>query len=141
MITKAALERAYSKGLDLVEVSPNADPPVCKIMDHGKFKYEQQKKAQATKRKQTTVTVKEIKLRPNTDKHDLEFKLKHAKKFLEHKDKAKITIQLRGREMMYKDRAREIMLQVIEQLKEFGQPEQEPKMEGRTMSVIVAPLK
>lgn len=139
--TKMALQRAYDQGLDLVEVAPNADPPVCKIMDFGKFKYEQQKKAAANKKKQTIVQVKEIKLRPATDTHDLNFKLKHARKFLEAKDKAKITIRLKGREMMFKDRAHETMKAVIEQLKDVGEPEQAPKMEGRFLSVIIAPLK
>lgn len=141
LLTRAALDRAYDLGLDLVEVAPTADPPVCKIMDFGKYKYEMQKKEQASKKKQTVVSIKEIKLRPNTDKHDLEFKLNHVRKFLEHKDKAKITIQLRGREMMFKDRANEIMAEIILSLKGVGEPEQPPKMEGRTLSVIIAPAK
>ena len=141
METRDAQRRAQDEGLDLVEISPNAEPPVCKIMDFGKFKYDQQKKAQANKKKQTVVQVKEVKLRPGTDKHDLDFKLKNAIKFLEAKDKVKITIQMRGREMAFKDRAREILLQVIEGLKEYGQPEQPPKMEGRTFSAILIPNK
>lgn len=141
LLTRAALDKAFEMGLDLVEISPTADPPVCKIMDYGKFKYEQQKKEQASKKKQTVVSVKEIKLRPNTDKHDLEFKLNHVKKFLEHKDKAKITIQLRGREMMFKERAHEIMNEIVAKLKGIGEPEQPPKMEGRTLSVIISPCK
>lgn len=141
LLTRAALDRAIEMGLDLVEISPTADPPVCKIMDYGKYKYEQQKKEQASKKRQTVVSVKEIKLRPNTDKHDLEFKLNHVRKFLEHKDKAKITIQLRGREMMFKERAHEIMNEIVAKLKGVGEPEQPPKMEGRTLSVIITPSK
>lgn len=141
LLTKAALERAYDLGLDLVEVAPTADPPVCKIMDFGKYKYEMQKKAQASKKKQTVVKIKEIELRPNTDKHDIETKLNHVRKFLEHKDKAKISIKLRGREMMFKDRAVEIMNHIIAQLKGAGEPEQPPKMEGRMLSVIITPAK
>lgn len=137
--TIEALRIADEYGLDLVEISPNAEPPVCKIMDYGKYKYELQKKSQESKKKQVTVALKEIKLRPNTDVHDLEFKTKHVRRFLENKDKAKISIQFRGREMMHADRARETMKKIIEAVKDLGEPEKAPVMEGRTMSVIVAP--
>ena len=137
--TIEALRIADEYGLDLVEISPNAEPPVCKIMDYGKYKYELQKKSQESKKKQVTVALKEIKLRPNTDVHDLEFKTKHVRRFLENKDKAKISIQFRGREMMHADRARETMKKILESIKDVGEPEKAPTMEGRTMSVIVAP--
>lgn len=135
----AARELAYEKDLDLVEVSPNSDPPVCKIMDFGKYKYEEQKKKQENKKKQVVVTVKEIKLRPNTDVHDLNFKMNHVRRFLEKKDKAKITIQFRGREMMYVNRGKEILQKIIKDMEGFGLPEAQPKLEGRTLSVILQP--
>jgi len=128
---------AEEKGL--VEVSPTANPPVCKIMDYGKYKYEEQKKKQTSKKKQTTMTIKEIKLRPNTDVHDLEFKSNHIRRFLEHKDKAKITVQFRGREMMYLNRGKEILSKIIQEMADVGEPEGEPKKEGRFLSVILQP--
>jgi translation initiation factor IF-3 len=139
MPTADAMKIADDEGLDLVEVSPTAKPPVCKVMDYGKYKYEQQKKAQETKKKQTKVIVKEIKLRPNTDSHDIEFKMNHVRRFLENKDKAKITIQFRGREMAHMDRARENLKKIIEMLADVAEPEVMPKVEGRTLSVIMAP--
>lgn len=139
MTHQEAMKIADEYGLDLVEISPTADPPVCKIMDYGKYKYELQKKQQESKKKQTVVTLKEIKLRPNTDQHDLDFKLNHVRRFLEQKDKAKITIQFRGREMMHADRARKTMTKIIEDIKDVGEPEKPPHMEGRTLSVIIAP--
>lgn len=137
--TREALLLADDKGLDLVEVSPNSNPPVCKIMDYGKYKYEEQKKKQASKKKQTTMNIKEIKLRPNTDVHDLEFKSKHIRRFLEHKDKAKITVQFRGREMMHLDRGREMLDRIIRDMADIGAPESAPKKEGRFLSVILQP--
>lgn len=137
--TKEALRIAGDEGLDLVEISPNAEPPVCKIMDYGKYKYEQQKKTQENKKKQTKVALKEVKLRPNTDVHDLGFKLKHARRFLEGKDKAKISMQFRGREMAHIDRGKETMKKIIEELADVGTPEREPKMEGRTLTMILMP--
>lgn len=139
--TKEAIRMAEDQGLDLVEISPNAEPPVCKIMDYGKYKYEQQKKEQESKKKQVVVQVKEIKLRPNTDIHDINFKLKHVRRFLEQKDKAKISIQFRGREMIHVDRAKENLNKIIDEVKDLGVPEREPKMEGRTLSVILQPVK
>ena len=139
MNPRDALQIAQEKGLDLVEVAPNAEPPVCKILDYGKFKYEEQKKKAESKKKQTIVSLKEIKLRPNTDVHDLEFKLKHVRRFLEAKDKAKITMQFRGREMAHVDRGKEIMKKIIDNIQDVGVPEKAPKMEGRTLSVIIQP--
>lgn len=141
MTPRDAMGLAQEEGLDLVEISPQAKPPVCKIMDYGKHKYEQQKKEQENKKKQVKISVKEIKLRPNTDTHDLEFKMKHVRRFIDDGDKVKVTIQFRGREMMFKDRGREILLGLVEDLKDVAEPETNPKMEGRTMSVVMGPLK
>ena len=134
-----AFKIAQEQGYDLVEVAPTAEPPVCKIMDFGKYKYEEQKKKQESKKKQIVVTVKEIKLRPTTDKHDLDFKMKHVRRFLEDKDKAKVSIQFRGREMMHVDRGKEVMKKIIAAIQDVGVPEKEPRMEGRTLSVILQP--
>jgi len=139
MTPDGARKLADEQGLDLVEISPNSKPPVCKIMDYGKYKYEKQKKEQESKKKQTKVVVKEIKMRPNTDVHDIDFKVKHVRRFIEHKDKAKITIQFRGREMAHMDRARENLTKIIEGLADIAEPEASPKVEGRTLSVILAP--
>jgi len=136
--TREALQKAENYGLDLVEVSPNSKPPVCRIMDFGKYKYEQSKKEKISKKKQHIITVKEIRLRPRTDEHDLETKLRHARKFLEQKNKVKITILFRGREMAYQDFGRELMEKVKEFLDEVGKVEAEPKMEGRRMIMILA---
>jgi translation initiation factor IF-3 len=134
-----AMKIASEDGLDLVEISPTADPPVCKIMDYGKYKYEKQKKLNESKKKQVVTQVKEIKLRPNTDDHDIEFKMNHVRRFLEQKDKAKITIQFRGREMQYVDRAKAMLIKIIKDLETVAEPEVMPKIEGRTLSVILAP--
>lgn len=141
MITDAALRLAQDEGLDLVEVSPTAKPPVCKIMDYGKFRYEKQKKEQQSKKHQVKVVVKEIKLRPNTNEHDIETKLNHVRRFIAHKDKAKITIQFRGREMSHMEIARASMNKMIEALADVATPEAPPRVEGRTMSVIMTPGK
>ena len=139
METRSALSLAQESGLDLVEISPTAKPPVCKIMDYGKFKYEKQKKAAESKKRQVKVVVKEIKLRPNTDSHDIEFKMKHVRKFISEKNKAKITIQFRGREMAHMDLARKNLEKIIEGLADVAEPEVMPKVEGRTLSVVLAP--
>lgn len=139
MTPEEARKIAADQGLDLVEIAATAKPPVCKIMDYGKHKYEKQKKEHEAKKKQTKIVVKEIKMRPNTDKHDIEFKLNHVRRFIEKKDKAKITIQFRGREMMHMDRAKENMQHMIERLADVAVPEMQPKVEGRTLSVILAP--
>ena len=139
MLTEMALKRAMDAGLDLVEVASTANPPVCKIMDYGKFKYQQQKKKQESKKHQVVTVVKEIKLRPNTDDHDLDFKMKHAKRFIEEKDKVKITMQFRGREMMFLDRGKETLNKIVTDFDEIAEVEMPPQKEGRTLSVILAP--
>jgi translation initiation factor IF-3 len=122
----------------LVEVAPNSKPPVCRIMDYGKYKYEQSKKEKISKKKQHTITVKEIRLRPRTDDHDLETKIKHARKFLEQKNKVKVTMLFRGREMAYQDFGRELLERVQEMLDDVAKIESEPKMEGRRMIMVLA---
>ncbi len=134
----AAAEEA---GLDLVEVSPNADIPVCKILDFGKYKYEQQKKAAEARKKQKTVEVKEIKVRPNIEDHDYGVKLKAAKKFLGNEDKVKVTLRFRGREMAHKDMAAKLLDRIRDDLAEMSKVEFHPKMEGRQMIMIIAPDK
>lgn len=136
---RKALELATQEHLDLVEVAPGADPPVCKIMDYGKFKYQQNKRSQEAKKKQTVIQVKEIKIRPKTDEHDLQVKLKHIKRFLAQKDKAKVTILFRGREIAYSDQGMKVLERIREELKDEIVVEQQPKMEGRNMIMILAP--
>ncbi len=136
---RKALEQAAMDHLDLVEVAPNADPPVCKIMDYGKFKYQQNKRSQEAKKKQTVIQVKEVKIRPKTDEHDLQTKIKHIKRFLAQKDKAKVTILFRGREIAYSDQGTKVLERIKEELKEEIVVEQQPKMEGRNMIMILAP--
>ncbi len=134
-----ALAAAAEFGLDLVEVSPTAKPPVCKIMDHGRFKYEQTKKQQEAKKKQTTFQLKEIKVRPKTGEHDLQTKLGHIRKFLDRKDKVKVTVMFRGREIALSDRGRDLLQQIATEVEEIAIVEQYPKFEGRTMIMILAP--
>lgn len=134
-----AVALAQEAGLDLVEVAATARPPVCRIMDYGRYKYDMKKKAQETKRKQTVITVKEVKIRPKTDIHDYQFKLRNAVRFLGEGDKVKFTVVFRGREITHKDIAFQRLQRVVEDLKEQAQVEQEPKMEGRTMSMILTP--
>ncbi|WP_041971880.1 translation initiation factor IF-3 [Geobacter sp. OR-1] len=136
-----ALAMAAEKELDLVEVSPTAVPPVCRIMDFGKFKYQQSKKLQEAKKKQVQVQLKEVKLRPKTDDHDLDFKVKHVKRFLEEGNKAKITMVFRGREITHTNLGLEILEKISEELQEVAVIEVRPKMEGRSMYMIVAPKK
>lgn len=139
--TEAAVKMAEEEGLDLVEVDPNAKPPVCKIMDYGKHKYQLQKKQHESKKKQIVVHVKEIKMRPNIDEHDIAFKLNHIRRFLEGKDKAKVTMQFRGREMQHIDRGRDVMERIIKEVEDIGKVEAQPKMEGRSLSMILVPSK
>ncbi|MDY0310990.1 MAG: translation initiation factor IF-3 [Desulfobacterales bacterium] len=134
-----ALATAAEHGLDLVEISPNANPPVCKIMDYGRFKYEQTKKKQEAKKKQSTVQVKEIKVRPKTGDHDLETKIGHIRKFLAKKDKVKVTVMFRGREITMANQGRELLKRITETIGEEAVVEQMPKFEGRTMMMILAP--
>jgi translation initiation factor IF-3 len=123
--------------LDLVEISPNAKPPVCKVMDYGKYIYEQSKKEKINKKKQHTIVVKEIRMRPKTDKHDLEFKVKHAREFLEQKNKVKFTVQFRGRELAYKEFGRQLLVRVQEMLEDVAKTENPIKSEGRNMTMIL----
>jgi len=136
---KKALDLAAEEELDLVEVAPSANPPVCKIMDYGKFKYQQSKRVQEAKKKQTVIQVKEVKVRPKTDEHDLQVKIRHIRRFLGQKDKAKVTIVFRGREIAYTDQGMKILERIEEDLKEEAVIEQHPKMEGRNMVMILAP--
>ncbi len=135
-----ALAMAEEAGLDLVEISPNAAPPVCKIMDFGKYKYETQKREAEARRKQKTIEVKEVKFRPNTDTHDYEVKMRNVTKFLENGDKVKVTLRFRGREMAHQNLGRELLERVADDTKEIGKIENFPKMEGRQMVMMIGPL-
>ena len=135
-----ALELAEDAGLDLVEISPNANPPVCKIMDFGKYKYEQQKRESEARKKQKVIDVKEIKFRPGTDTHDYEVKMRNVYKFLENGDKVKITLRFRGREMAHLNLGRELLERISEDVEEHGKVENMPEMEGRQMTMMVGPL-
>jgi translation initiation factor IF-3 len=134
-----ALQLAAESHFDLVEVAPNADPPVCKIMDYGKFKYQQNKKTQEAKKKASVIQVKEVKVRPKTDEHDLEFKMRHIRRFLGQKDKAKVTMLFRGREIAYTQQGMKILERIIEALQDEAVVEQRPKMEGRNLIMVLAP--
>ncbi|SLN57544.1 Translation initiation factor IF-3 [Aquimixticola soesokkakensis] len=135
-----ALAMAEEAGLDLVEISPNAAPPVCKIMDFGKFKYEQQKRESEARKKQKTIEIKEIKFRPGTDTHDYDVKMRSVFKFLDEGDKVKITLRFRGREMAHQDLGRQLLERVSEDVKDIGKVENMPKMEGRQMVMMIGPL-
>ena len=141
MLLVDAIKRAEEQGLDLVEVSPLAVPPVCRIMDYGKFKYNTKKQAQESRRKQVVVDIKEVKLRPKTDDHDVEFKVRHIQEFLEDGNKVKVTIMFRGREITHAEIGRDILKDVAERVKTFGQVEQMPKIEGKNMFMTLSPLK
>ena len=134
-----AINRAQEVGLDLIEIAPNVKPPVCKIIDYGKYKYELQKKASNAKKKQKVINLKEIKLRPNTDKHDYNFKIKAADKFLVKGDKVKFTIRFKGREMDYMKAAYDLVDKIIEDTKDISKVEQKAKLEGRQMTLIIQP--
>jgi len=136
-----ALRMAEEQQLDLVEISPNAEPPVCKIMDYGKYRYEMQKKEKEAKKKQHTVELKEIRFRPHTDTHDFDFKTKHAKKFLDDGNKVRAYVQFRGRDIIYKDHGMELLARFIQELADYAKIDQEPKMEGRRMTTILSPAK
>ncbi len=137
---KKAIEIAKEEGLDLIEISPNANPPVCKIMDMGKYKYDLQKKANNAKKKQKTVSLKELKLRPGTEIHDYNFKLKNAKKFLTKGDKVKFTVRFKGREMQHIELGKNLMNRIIEDTKDIGKVETNPKFEGKQMIMIIQPI-
>lgn len=134
------MQMAADVGLDLVEISPNANPPVCKIMDFGKFKYEQQKRESEARKKQKIIEVKEVKFRPNTDTHDYDVKMRNVFKFLENGDKVKVTLRFRGREMAHQNLGRELLERVAEDIKDLGKIENMPKMEGRQMIMMIGPL-
>ncbi len=137
--TYKAIAVANDFGLDLVEISPNAAPPVCKIMDYGRYKYEQTKKKQEAKKKQTIFQLKEIKVRPKTGEHDLMVKIEHIKKFIEKKDKVKVTVIFRGREITLSGLGRKVLDRVIEKTEDIAVIEQSPKFEGRTLVMVLAP--
>ena len=137
--TDKALSAAKDFGLDLVEVSPSATPPVCKIMDYGRFKYEQDKKLQEAKKKQSTFQVKEIKVRPKTGDHDLDVKLGRIRKFIDKRDKVKVTCMFRGREITLSERGRDLLKRIAEEVDDVALVEQPPKFEGRTMMMILSP--
>lgn len=136
-----AIQIAESYDLDLVEVAPDAKPPVCKVIDFGKYMYEKKKKEKEAKKKQHTVQVKELRFRPNTDDHDLEFKTRHAREFLEGGDKVKATVQFRGRDMLYTDRGKDLLMDLAEELSDISEIESKPNMEGRRMIMMLSPAK
>ena len=141
MDSKSALKLAYDKGLDLVEISPNADPPVCKIIDYQKFLYGQKKKQKEAKANAQKTVVKEIKISPQIDDHDFDFKLKHAIGFLEDGNKVKVSLFFAGRQIVYKDQGEATMLRFAEALLDYGKPEVMPKLDGKRMHMIIAPKK
>ncbi len=137
--TDVALSTAQKAGLDLVEISPTAQPPVCKIMNYGKFKYDEKKRAAQARKKQVVVQVKEVKLRPKTNEHDYDFKLKAIRRFIEEGNKSKVTIMFRGREIVHKDIGQKILMRVVEHVRDIAVIEQVPRMEGRQMFMVIAP--
>jgi len=141
MPLKEALAVAAKAGLDLVEISPTASPPVCRIMDYGKFRYQQSKKIQDARKSQTTIQIKEIRLRPKTEEHDLEVKIRHIKKFLQQNDKVKITMMFRGREITYADLGKKVMEKLRDALLDVGVIEMQPRLEGRSMIMVIVPKK
>ena len=134
-----ALTMAANAGLDLVEVAPNADPPVCKILDYGKFKYEEQKKKNEARKKQKIIEVKEIKLRPSIDDHDYAVKMRSMNKFIEEGDKVKVTMRFRGRELAHQELGMNVLMRVRDDLEEIAKVEQMPRMEGRQMTMVMSP--
>jgi translation initiation factor IF-3 len=141
MNTKEALRRAYDEGLDLVLISPQANPPVCKIIEYQKFLYEQKKREKERKANSQKIVIKEIRLSPQTDDHDFEFKLNHAIRFLKEGNKVKVDVFFRGRSIVYKEQGEQQLLKFAEALLEYGKPEQMPRLEGKRMLMIIAPKK
>ena len=137
--TDSALAMAEEEGLDLVEVSPNVSPPVCKILDYGKLKYQEQKKASEARKRQKTIDVKEIKMRPNIDKHDYDVKMRSVTKFIGEGDKVKVTMRFRGREMAHQELGMQVLTRVREEVEEIAKVEASPKLEGRQMMMVLAP--
>jgi len=138
--TTEAIAKAKNQGLDLIEIAPNANPPVCKIMDMGKYKYDAQKKANLAKKKQKIISLKEIKMRPVTETHDYEFKVKNAKKFIAKGDKVKFTIRFKGRELQHSHLGNELMSKIKEDMKDVGKVEMHPKFDGKQMIMVIQPL-
>ena len=141
MNTKEALRRAYEDGLDLVMISPQANPPVCKIIEYQKFLYEQKKREKERKANSQKIVIKEIRLSPQTDDHDFEFKLNHAIRFLKEGNKVKVDVFFRGRSIVYKEQGEQQLLKFAEALLEYGKPEQMPRLEGKRMLMVIAPKK
>jgi translation initiation factor IF-3 len=139
MTAREAMQRAFSVGLDLVEISPNADPPVCKILDFGKFKYEQQKKKNEAKKKQKVIEIKEIKVRPNIDENDYQVKMRAMKSFIEEGDKVKVTLRFRGREMAHQDIGVRVLERIRAEMDTTSKVEQMPRMENRQMVMVLSP--
>jgi|TARA_B110000881_G_scaffold46762_1_gene39029 translation initiation factor IF-3 len=139
LLTQDAINMAQDRNLDLVEVAPNSNPPVCRVMDYSKFKYQQSKRAQEAKKKQKIIHVKEVKFRPNTDQHDYNFKLKNALRFLEAGDKVKILVFFRGREIVHRENGQKLLARVTETLGDMAVVEQQAKQEGKTLCMIFAP--
>jgi translation initiation factor IF-3 len=136
-----ALAVAVQRGLDLVEVAPEAQPPVCRIMDYGKYKYQQNKRAAEAKKKQVRIEIKEVKLRPKTEEHDYQFKLKNVRRFLEEGNKVKVTVMFRGREVTHPEFGRRLIERIVAEVADIGQPESMPGMSGRFMTMVMAPKK
>ena len=141
MPTEEAMDIAVDAGLDLVEIQPNANPPVCKILDYGRYKYQAQKKAAEARKKQKTVEIKEIKMRPNIDTHDYEVKMRNMLRFFNDGDKVKVTLRFRGREMAHQDLGMNLLNKVREETSEIAKVESAPKLEGRQMVMVLAPIK
>jgi translation initiation factor IF-3 len=139
MTLNEALSLAQEAGLDLVEVAPEAEPPVCRIMDFGRYKYQQSKKAQESKKKSTVIQIKEVKLRPKTAEHDYQFKLRNIRKFLSQKNKTKVSLMFRGREIAHANLAKGMLDRIVEDVADLGTVEQYPKLEGRNMTMVLAP--
>lgn len=139
--TRDALEIAREKGLDLVEVQPNAVPPVCRLMDYGRFRYEESRRERESRRKAKGATLKEVRMAPKIDDHDIQTKARQAQRFLEAGDKVKISVLFRGREMLHQDIGRNLLMQLVQQLSEISTVDQDPRMEGRSMSVLLSPRK
>ncbi len=141
MHTRDALDLARDKGMDLVEINPKSSPPVCKIMDFGRYKYDQKKKQAEAKKKATVMEIKEIKFRPRTEDHDFNHKIKRIREFLEEGNKVKLTVRFRGREMAHMDIGKELLMRVAETIKDLGSISQEPLSEGRAMSMLISPAR
>jgi translation initiation factor IF-3 len=139
MTSQEAIRKAQEEAMDLVEVNPKADPPVCKIMDFGKFKYEEKKRANEARKKQNVVEIKEVKVRPKTDEHDLDTKVRHIKRFLEEGNKAKLTVRFRGREITHPEKGREVLDEIVQALEGLVVVESNPSMEGKAMTMLLAP--